>query len=224
VAQTERIKRRPVPEDNAERFMLIVWSLVDAFGIDHIPNVHHYVELLGQSVERHIFESTYGGSKKKRMTTSQKRFIAVFKARYLEMTDLEYTKKMTHVDGKLVKQAIELLTESCFEPDDYLTWLFEHYLPDNPKFCPPTMRQICSSFFLHKFLYENKELSAEKRQEEVRRNEALDLVNRARVLMRTSEDDERKKIEDLLKRYREEDIMTDEFRTAIERFEAKGKR
>lgn len=221
-----RDKRNPVPEDNVDRFMGTVWSLVGPFGIDEVPEVYHYVELLGQAVERHAFERTHKMSPQKKVHADRSQFIAIFKQRYLQLTDLEYKRRITPVEGKMVHQVNKTLQKHGFESADYLKWLFEDYfLDEGREFVPPTLRQILADYFVHKFIVKNRELAVERRQVEVKRKDATDLANRARVLMRSEgvSSEDKKRLQESVKRYGSGDIMISEVRGLVEEIEKKIK-
>ena len=116
----DNVDRHPVPEDRLERFMGLVYSLVEPFGVDDIPEVHHYVELLGQAVERHIVESKFSVSPQSKMSVERRKYISIFKNRYLHLTDQEYSRAITGVDGKLINQLVKILGENGFEVDEWL--------------------------------------------------------------------------------------------------------
>jgi len=185
----DKIERHAVPEDRLERFMGLVYSLTEPFGINEIPEVWHYVELLGQAIERQIAESKFIGNPAHRSTAERKKFIAIFQNRYLHLTDLEYNRGITGIDGKMINQLCKLLTDNGFEVDEFLAWLFDEYLRDNPKFCPPSIKFCCSNFIIDKFLYENKEQIKQRKAQTIRQKEILDLIGRARILIRVFEED-----------------------------------
>ena len=217
----DNVDRHAVPEDRLERFMGLIYSLVEPFGIDQVPEVHHYVELLGQAIERHIVESKFSGSSQHRMTADRRKFIAIFKNRYVHTTDMEYGRAITGIDGKMIGQVVKILEEKNFEVDEYLTWLFDDFLAENPKFCPPTIKFACGNLVLEKFLYVHREQIKQKREETLRRKMSSDLTARARVLIRTFANDEntKKKITDMLKDYLAGSIMLDKMRVDIETLE-----
>jgi hypothetical protein len=214
------IERIPVPDNKVERFMFIIYSMVEDFGIDQVPEVLRQVEQLGESVDRYIWEERHKVSPSRRVHGDRKRFISIFKARYLQLTDLEYRRQVTPIDAKLVNQVNRTLRDAGHDAEEYLKWLFEEFLVENPKFCPPTMKQICSNFFIHKFLYENRKNSVVDKEEDDRQKEAHDLVARGRVLLRSglsAENDE--KVRERLKEYSEGRIIIHELRKFIEAVE-----
>jgi len=201
--------------------MGMIYSLVEPFGIDEVPEVYHYVELLGQAIERQIVESKFSDSSQNRTVVDRRKYITIFKNRYLHLTDMEYTRAITGVDGRLINQIIKALNDNGFEVDEYLTWLYGDFLVENPKFCPPSIKFSCSNFVVEKFLYEHREKIKQRREDQVRKKESLDLIARARVLIRTFADDEgvKKKIVDILTGYRDGSIMIEKVRGEIEALE-----
>jgi len=216
------IRRVPMPEDSVERFLVIVLSMVEPFGIDspETRDIYHCVELLRESVEKHLFEKEHP-LPTKRKDYHRKRFIAIFKGRYQVLSDLDYSRRVTPVDTKLIDQVNRALKDAGFTCEEYLKWLFEDFLVDNPKFCPPTIRQSCGDFFVQKFLYERRDQMKEKREDDIRKKEAFDLVARGRKLLAgrlPGEDD--KRVRDALKAYSEGRIILSDLKEVIEALEA----
>ena len=201
--------------------MGVVYILAMEFGIDEVSEVYHYVELLGEAVARHVFEKHHHMSPQKRVSVDRKRFLAIFKTRYQQQLDLEYSKKFTPVELKLVNQANKVLLQEGFTPDDFLAWIFEEFLVDNPKFNPPTVKSLCSQFILHSFLNENRELKDSRKRQELDRKAGMDLIQRARGLLRGKMgDDDKKKVREVLEGYGEQRIMLSELRKVVEGFES----
>jgi len=217
----DNVDRHAVPEDRLERFMGLIYSLVGPFGIDEIPEVYHYVELLGQAIERQIVESKFAGSPQTRTAADRRKFIVIFKNRYLHHTDVEYSRSITGIDGKLINQLVKVLTDNGFDVDEYLTWLYDEFLRENPKFSPPSIKFSCSNFVMEKFLFENREKIKQRREDNLRKKESLDLISRARVLLRTYPEDEnlKKKIVTALTSYRDGGIILEKMREEIEGLE-----
>jgi len=209
-----------LPDDHIVRFWNVVKSLVEPFGIDRVKEVNHYVELLGEAVDRHVNEAQGKPSREHKRKLARKRFIAIFKRRYLFMTDFEYDTVLSGVEVKLIDQALDALEKKGVESDEYLKWQFETFLVDNPKFCPPNIKQMCSDFFLKEFFYANKESIKQKQQDEILKKEVLDLVARARVLIRSAGDkQEQEEVKKVLKAYRSGGMGVSELRKKIESME-----
>lgn len=88
------------------------------------------------------------------MNAQTKTFIKLFSMRYLDMSDFEY--EMKAEDKELAKGICKTLKHQKHSVTEYIMWLFDTYLPQNGKFCPPSIRFVSGAFCMSKFLYENK--------------------------------------------------------------------
>lgn len=215
-------KKTPVSSDKVERFMGVVYVLAEEFGINDIDEVYHYVELLGEAAARYSFEQSHKMSPQKKVHSDRKRFIAVFKTHYEQTYDLEYTKKIAPTEGKLIHQANKMLSNEGFTADEYLKWVFDQFIPDNSGLGIPTIKSVCSHWFLHSFITSNQELRKAKKRREMSRKEGMDLIQRARGLLRgeISEADQ-KNLKVSLKKYGDRDIMLSDFRKTVQELEKK---
>ena len=209
--------RTAVPENEVERFMLMTWCFAKTVGVDEIPEICHYIELLGQVCERHVFEKDCGKSLAKvGENEDRKRFIVIFKARYLQAFDMDYTRKITPVDSKVLGNLVKVLHEMAMTPDEFLRWVFEEFLEENPKFCPPALKFLSSAFVIDRFKYEYKDKIKDQHQLQLRVKEGLDLIVRSRAMLRGDVSEKQLKIvKNLLQSYREERIMIVDFRNAV---------
>lgn len=213
--------KHPVSEDRTQIFMSIVYMLADEYGIKDHTDVYHQVQLLGDSVARHVFENNHKVSPQKKSYEDRKRFIAIFKTRYNETYDLEYRKKITPAEGKLIGQVNKELLKTGFRADDYLEWVFETFLPDNERFGVPTIKAVTGQYFVHNFLTANRELKDSKNRQELDKKSGQDLIQRVRGLIREGmSDEDKKKIKEALSGYGEQRIMLSQFRKVVENFEA----
>jgi len=199
--------------------------MVEPFGIDKIPDVMHYVELLGQAVDRHLFETSQKMLTQHRKTNEdRRRFIAIFNQRYLQATDMEYDRPITPVEGKMITQTTKTIEAKGFTIDEFLQWVFEVFLEESPKFNPATIHLVCSRFVIDKFLYENRDKIKQKQEAELQKKDALDVVARARTALRSLRDmgktQDQEKIVSLLKQLAAGGIMLEELRKEVERVEA----
>lgn len=214
-----------IPDNPVERFIGVVQSIIEPMGIDKIPEVMHYVELLLQAANRHVFEEDNPSSTHHRTNIERRKFITIFNQRYLQITDLEYMRAVNPAEGKLIGQVVKQLEENGFTTEEYLQWAFDVFLSDshNQKFLPPTIKFVCSSFIIDKFMYDNREVVKQRRDAEIRKKESLDLIGRARTLMREAkevEDNETHgKVVEMLTKYRDQvyNVMT--FRQMLEQAE-----
>ena len=220
---SKKTEKRAVPEDGIQRFMQIVLSLVEAFGVDLEDDVYHYVILLQKSVERHIFNQRHSGvSRNTKEKRKVRQFIAIFKQRFLQLVDCEYGDKSSPIDGRLIKSVIEKVEEAGLTVEGYLQWTFDDFLPNNPKFIPPNIRQICANHFVVSFIYEKRGELKEARERGIEEKDIVDLANRARALLKSSSisEDAKNNLKKSLKKTRGGDIILEELRAEIERLES----
>jgi len=221
------MQRNPVPEDPVQGFSMMVYLLAHQLGIDKTPEIFNYVEMLTEACSRYVFEQHNQIPPQRKADKERKTFIVVFKARYLQLTDFEYDRPITGVDGKLIKQVTTVLESKSFTTDEFLGWVFDIFLDENPKFCPPSIKSVCSSFVMDKFLYEHRDKIKERHENSLHQKEGIALINRARVLMREAKEaanePEREKIKKIMLDYRDRNIMLGEFRKKIEDLERKSR-
>ena len=219
----DKIERTPVPEDEVQCYSMMIHLLARKLGIDQISEVYHYVEMLIDACTRHSFEQQNPVSPRRKIEKNKRTFITIFHARYLQLTDFEYGRPITGIDAKMIKQVTKSLADKGFEVDDYLRWIFEAFLSENQKFCPPSLKWTCSGFALEAFFYEHRDKMKELRERGIHQREGFALINRARALMRQADEDkkqqEKEKIKKIMLAYRDQRIMLGEFRQKIEEME-----
>ena len=176
MSKKDKIQRNPVPDDPVQGFSMTVYLLAHQLGIDKIPDVFNYVEMLTESCARHVFEQQHKVPPQRKEDKDRKTFIVVFKARYLQLTDFEYDRTVTGVDAKLIKQVNKKLADKSFTIDEYLAWIFDAFLDENPEFCPPSIKWVCSSFVMEKFIYEHRGKIKERHENELHRKEGIAII------------------------------------------------
>lgn len=214
-----KIDRHPISENQGRAFMATVWTLAKAFGIDKIPAACHYFQLAGEEIDRSLFEQKHPNTSHHREDAERSRFIAIFKSRWLAVTDFEYDKAINPQEGKQIAQLCQQLTEKGFTVDEYLQWLYEVFIVESPKFCPPQIKWACSGMCVHKFFYDNKDTMKQRKDAAMRSKQSVDLVNRARYCMRQAQPGEVEIIKELVKKFSEGGIVIDEMRQAVEKYE-----
>jgi hypothetical protein len=215
-----KIDRHPIPDDTCRTYMGMVWTLAKVMGIDKIPSAVHYLQLHCDEINRHIFEQKSPAVTHHREDCERRKYIAIFRTKYLELTDLEYNKAITPVEAKMVSQVCDNLAEKGLTVDEYLKWMFDEFLPTAEKFCPPQLRWSCSDFIISKFFYENRDLLKQRKEEAIRSKLSVDLMNRARVCMRQVKPEDIEKIKEMIKKFFDGGIVIDEMRKLVESYEA----
>ena len=192
-------------------------------GADKCEAAAHYLRLHFEELDRFSFNQTHPKSMDKKLDIEKNRFFAIFKTKYLELTDIEYTKTYTDVEAKMVKDLTGSLLSKGFTCDEFLGWLFDVFLPVEPKFSPPMVKFVCSGFVVNRFLFENKDVMKQKQEAALRQKEVLDLISRARILIRqSSSKEEAEEVKKFIKKYSEEGIIS-VLRDSVELFEKKQK-
>ena len=222
--KTIKVKQRtPFPEEKVSGFAMTVNILAKQMGIDECKDIFHYVELLADACERYTFDQEHKVSPKKQLDKNKKRFIAVFKSRYLQFLDYEYDRAITGVDARMIQQVVIALEKDDFTVDELLEWAFDIFYTENPKFCPPNIKQACSAHMLQQFKYQNRDKMLKKHRQELQRKEGMALIGRGRTLLREAKkagrEEERENIKNTISEFGKRGIMLGEFRTKIEQFE-----
>ena len=114
--------------------------------------------------ELKIYESLKAiGQEDARVESTEKQdkidFIAIFKQKYLEFTDLNYREKITPVHQLLISNNMKLLRQNGASPLEFLEWFFDDFATQerNKQYMPPTIQFTLSSFIVNKFLFQMKE-------------------------------------------------------------------
>jgi hypothetical protein len=214
--------RVAVPESAVGGFALTLAILERQMGVDKIPNLHHYVDQLIDACTRHEIESnTLKG--RGSIPINRRRFIAIFKTRYLQMTDLEYVAAITAADCKVINQVVQQLEDDGLTVDQYLEWSFDTYYPDNPRMCPPTLRHTCSSHIIEKFRYEFRSAIKRHKSDTAEKDLIMQTIAKSREIMRRMKElgiaEEREELRNVLKEYKDGNIMKVEFIGKIREFE-----
>ena len=111
------------------------------------------------------------------------RFIAVFKQKYVEYSDLPFEETIDQaghfIIGTLVNKLIEQGTNSL----EYLAWFFDDFMSveyNKQKYAPPSIKVACANWVVSKYLFANKErLKVRKRdlQDYKLKNAVVELAN-----------------------------------------------
>lgn len=211
-------KKSPVPSDDLGQFICMLEIQADRWGILDIAEISPYVDCLIQAIGRYKFESKHKVSPQKKVHQDRKRFIAIFKARYLESMDLDYKNTITSTEGRVISQTIKMLKGEGFTADEYLKWVFEEFLVDNPRFKPTTIKAVCGQHMTHTFLVKNEHIRKERKQQDVVKVETDELLSRARQMVRSGEmsKDDKQKVMNTLKGFSERSIMLSGLRSVIQ--------
>lgn len=90
---------------------------------------------------------------------SKAEFIAVFKSRYLEYTDFDYHEVISPATQVIMVHAIRRLHDEGSNHTEYLSWFFDEFATQerNKQYMPPTIKFVCSTFVIDKYLFQMKD-------------------------------------------------------------------
>jgi hypothetical protein len=217
MSEKENVFRVPVPKNNVEYFIGMVYSFSELCGINKIPELHHQIELLARAADVHLYEKDKGPVKNP-VNDEKKRFISSFKNRFLVNLGYEYPNTIKPLDSKMIDQFISgKISQNHIDADFYLAWFFDDYLEERQYLNPPEFTTAVSSKAWNTFIYDNKDAIKTKKEEFMQQSESINLINRARVVARSTEDMEiRTKVLEILKKFRDKGIMIAEFRKEVQ--------
>ena len=206
----------PNPRDNVQTFIGLVLNVANLCKIQKIPELDHQVELLVRAAESYLWQKSHGGNKA-RDGKEKQRYIVIFKNRFRVSYDYDYPNTITPVELKLVEQLINnKLKPKHITADFFLGWFFDVFLVLKPNFNPANIKLTCSNLVWSEFAYDNQDGLKDKKEQALQESEALDLINQARAAIRQTEDlDQKTKIIELIKNYRDGSIMFVDFKRQV---------
>lgn len=90
----------------------------------------------------------------------KKRFVALFKQKYLEYSDFVYNGTIDSATLFIVGSLVQRLASEGSTSLEYLNWFFDEFMRDEynkKKFAPPTIKIATSNFVVDKYLFQNKD-------------------------------------------------------------------
>ena len=209
--------------DSLKNFETAFAAMAAMSGVDKCESAMHYFRLGMEDLKRFLFNMAHPQSLDRKLNIEKDRFFAIFKGKYLELTDIEYPTNDSPIEAKMIKQLNESLLEKNFTCDEFLSWFFDVFLVAEPKFKPPHIKLACSLWVVSKFFFENKDVMKQKQEHALRQKQVIDLINRARVLIRQSKTkEEAEEIKNFIKKYQVDGIMS-MLREKVELFEDRYK-
>jgi len=126
------------------------------------PNVNAALTQLMNELKVHEACERAGVPDERLDDTPEKRrkvFIAIFEKKYLELTDLNYSRGVSPVERMAITRAIDRLMSEGAAVPEYLEWFFDDFcsLESSKKFLPPSINFTCSGTIIDKFLYQMKD-------------------------------------------------------------------
>tara|TARA_R110000824_G_scaffold380290_1_gene572650 strand:+ start:8239 stop:8883 length:645 start_codon:yes stop_codon:yes gene_type:complete len=142
--------KQKISEESSDRFMMIVWSLVEPFGMDKNEEVLDSLNGLSEVVAKQKGRST-------KLHKERRAFIAVFKEKYYRYSEIEYTKSLGGGEARNIGRLLNEMAVNNLSWEKYLDWLFDVHLNDNPGLFPVDINKCCWQRLVHKYIFEHKD-------------------------------------------------------------------
>jgi hypothetical protein len=120
-----------------------------------------------------------------------RKFIALFRDRYAQETDMEYRTKLNPDELGAIKNIVTKLREKDVDIDDYLDWVFDVFFDnaENREKFTPAVKFICGTFMASKFFMSNRDRFRKKREAEERVSRRDMIREHGKILFRKSKDE-----------------------------------
>lgn len=211
-----------ISEESLMECVTFVRTLTKRYGVAG-GKPGHFIDQWEEEMNRMIFELSHGSSNQHRRVNDRRKYISVFKARYLQVHDWEYPADVSPMDIKCIDSLIDKILEKSFSIDEYLAWYFEVYIPDNPKMAPETIAKSACAYCFAAFMCANGAKIQQNKESQKENAELLNVIERAKVLIRESKTPEiADKTKEVIKNFREKRIILIEFRQQIDALEKQG--
>lgn len=101
--------------------------------------------------------------------SEKKKFIAIYKQKYIEYTDFECNETFGASENFVIQNLCQKLISEGTDSQEYLNWFFDEFLKEEfNKKCygsPPTIRGVISNTIYAKFLFEKKQSLKTRKQD-----------------------------------------------------------
>ncbi len=188
------IERVPVPKDRYLMFKMRLTQDAEVFRVLDDPNIANCVDLLTKAVDRHVNDAVTGIGKsrfKRKSTEDRAQFISLFKTKYYQYYDVEYSVKITGTDMKIMGGLSGKLKEINSSLEEYLTWWFDDFLPNNKNIKPPCIGSLSSDHWLQQFKVDNSSVIKKRKKKTDDKLLSSNILEKARELMRVYREKDR---------------------------------
>ena len=212
------MNRKNIPKNKFGLFYSQMYLWAEICGIRSDPEISRALEILEDAVDSKMARTmTTKQSKTLKDTNKCRKFISIFRSKYLEMTDQEYEKKPSDKEVKNIDRLIGKLDEKDISVEEYLMWLFDVFHPNNPKIDPNPAFASCDSI-LQKFIYENRNMLKKRKDDKIRSMKFKNLSAEARELYRETKDEG---LRELITKLRSGTMTVAEMEKNLEKFKQK---
>jgi hypothetical protein len=188
------IERVPVPKDRYLMFKMRLMQDAELLKVCDDPNVSNCIDLLVKAVDRHVNDSVTGIGKsrfKRKTKEDRAQFISLFKTKYYQHYDVEYSVKITNVDMKIIGDLSGKLKEVNSSFEEYITWWFDDLLPNNKNIKAPCFASLSSGHWIQQFKVANSSVIKKRKKKTDDKLLSSNALEKARELMRVYREKDR---------------------------------
>jgi len=186
--------RMPV---KAEQFLInaigLCWPHIQNADIRFHLNV--LVEQLQQELDRKMGRKKAKEKKSVEVENTEhedvRKFIALFRDRYAQETDMEYRTKLNPDEIGVIRSIVKKLRDKKVDIDDYLGWVFDVFFDDpanREKFAPPMIKLVCGTFMASKYFMSNRDRFRKSHVQEEKKSRREGIREYAKNLFRRTKD------------------------------------
>jgi len=217
-------KNEITPLEQFKIFKSRLFEDARVYNVTSDRNVEASLNVLMEALNKAIFDlenPVPEAFQKKLAQSDNKKFIAIYKAKFLEAYD---TENIEHIDGSIMNM-IDIQVGKIHEKggtiNDYLNFFFDEYLPAN-KTMLANIKLSISIFALQQYFISRASTFKKQKDDDVRNKLKVDLYNRFRILVRVT-DKKDIRMNAWLLEYQHGDMTLEELRDKIVAAEEKYK-
>lgn len=187
--------RRPVPLTDEIKLHVTLWMYDNDWKSLSVPLKESLTRVLNEIKVRDAVKANGGDENmdEESPAAKKRRYIAIFKQKYVEYSDMTYNLTIDSGVMYLVGDTVKRLEEEGAMSLDYLNWFFDEFMCEerNKKmFAPPTINVSCSKNIVNKFLFANKDLLRVRKESVKQLKEKNALMELARRYLERHQDKE----------------------------------
>ena len=214
----------------AEQFLMnaigMCWSYIQN------PDIRFHLNVLAEQLQGELDKKIGRKSAKEKKamlienTESEdlRKFIALFRDRYVQETDMEYKSKLSPEEIGSIKSMVKKLRDKKVDIDDYISWVFDVFLDDpknREKFAPPMIKFVCCSWLSGRYFMLNRDKFRSKNIAEEKKSRRESIRDYAKSLFRKTKD---KEIQKMLENEYKGSITTEDLEDWIKKKDSELKR
>ncbi len=157
-------ERRPYPLLDEIKMHVFLWAADSEWKKVPLPIRESLIVTMNEIKVREILRSSgvedERATQENGLTMEKRRYIALFKQKYLEYSDFVYSGAIDPATSFIIGSTVQRLLAEGSGSLEYLNWFFDEFMRDEynkKKFAPPTIKLSLSNFVVDKYLFINKD-------------------------------------------------------------------